>query len=170
MRQTHCKIFPAYLPISVETWVWITVVRVSLDVIADTQPGNCECQTVVCPRTSLLFFTAQFTRVSRPPKLNFPCEGSVVSHFPLQPPSQLPSPSSVACMIYLFSGVTCPKSAIMTAAFEVWLSEPESALVPKYSLPSFLKMASMLASARSASGAGVFRPKSSFSQSILKIS
>jgi hypothetical protein len=63
----------------------MTVVRVSLEVIADTQLGNWGYQTVVCPRINLLFFVAQFTRVSSPAKLNFPCEASIVSHFPLIP-------------------------------------------------------------------------------------
>jgi hypothetical protein len=139
----------------------MTVVRVSLEVIAETQLGNCEYQTVVCPRTNLLFVVAQFTRVSSPAKLNFPCEASIVSHFPLNPLRQHPRLSNVARIIYLFSGVTCPKSALMTAAFEAWFKDPESAQIPKYNLPSFLKIASMLASEpRSSRGLGVLRPRS----------
>lgn len=64
----------------------MTEVKVALSLIFDTQPGNCECQTVVCPRMILLLVTAQLTKVSRPPKLKFPFELSTVSHFPLHHP------------------------------------------------------------------------------------
>jgi hypothetical protein len=84
---------------------------------------------------------------------------------------QRPRLSNVARIIYLFSGVTCPKSALMIAAFEAWFRVLESAQVPKYSLLSFLKIASMPPSEpRSSRGLGVLRPSSSLSQSMLKIS
>ena len=93
-----------------------------------------------------------------------------MSHFPLRPFVSIDGLSWEGD-IYLFSGVTCPKSALITAAFDAWFKVPESAQVPKYSLPSFLNIASMLASEpRSARGPGVLLPRSSLSQSILNIS
>lgn len=94
-------------------WLTITSVNLVLSVIEETHVGSCECQTVVWPRTNFLFSTAQSTRKSAPPSVNLPCVPSVASHF------------------MLFSGVSCPKSALMMAPD--WPEESKflSDVVPK---------------------------------------
>lgn len=60
-----------------------------------TQLGNWLCQTRLWPRTCWLWACAKETIASPPLKLNWPCDGSVVSHFIELPgviePNSLPS-------------------------------------------------------------------------------
>ena len=46
--------------------------------------------------------------------------------------------------LYLFSGVTCPKFALMMAALDPVVKRPWSVAVPKYFLPLAFMAASML--------------------------
>jgi len=71
-------------------WFCITLVRVALSLMDDTQDGSCECQTVVWPRMSFLLEVAKATVWSAVPKLKLLREGSVASHFMLAGGSVLP--------------------------------------------------------------------------------
>jgi len=51
---------------------------------------------------------------------------------------------------YLFSGVTCPKSAVIIAALEPFVRRGLSVHVPKYFFPRALNLVSMLAGATTA--------------------
>jgi hypothetical protein len=101
-------------------WFFMTLVSVVLSLMDVTQPGNCECQTVVCPRMSLLFLVAQSTRKLAVFSENWFCVPSVASHF------------------IEFSGVTWPKLSMMIWALEPFWRRPWSVATPMYFLPFFL--------------------------------
>jgi hypothetical protein len=62
-------------------WLCITVVRSLAEVMLVTHPGNCECQTSVCPRNLAPFCAARFAIALALPNVKVPRDGSVASHF-----------------------------------------------------------------------------------------
>src|ERR1044071_7013078 len=95
-------------------WLSITDRSVFGSVMLDTQPGSCECQTVVWPRIRSPWAVAWLTIWSAGPKLKLPRDGSMVSHF------------------ISFSGVIMLNSRSRMVAYVESPSRPAATAVPKY--------------------------------------